>query len=62
MAYLWCGVSEGDSKPFADLYFSHPDKLIELVGESLATVPPSHIAQVWVPVDFEDWDYVPDNY
>lgn len=62
MAYLWCGMNERDGKPFADLYFSSSHKFLELVGESVANNKTTVLGPVCVPSDFEDWDYVPDNY
>ncbi len=43
-----------------DLFFSSPEKFKELLGRELEDT--DTLVKVTVPNDFDDWDYIPDNY
>ena len=55
-AYLWIATIDGYFMG-ADLFFSSPQKFIDLGGEK-----DQLLMEVKVPVGFEDWDYIPGNY
>lgn len=72
-AYLWvvdfgsfvAGANQApDAKPMrhisADLFFSSLEKFLELYTCSDAAK--QQLVQVQVPVDFDHWDFIPDNY
>lgn len=44
----------------ADLYFSSKEKFLKLLGRPLGDF--EALIKVWVPKDFEDWDYIPNEY
>jgi len=43
-----------------DLFFSSPEKFKELLGRDPDDT--DTLAPVWVPPDFDNWDYMPENY
>ena len=46
-----------------DLFFSSPTKLEEILGYNpQADHQPPQLVEIQVPLDFEDWDYIPENY
>jgi hypothetical protein len=45
-----------------DLFFSSPAKFRELWGRDLDQDGSEVLVKVDVPADFDDWDYVPENY
>jgi hypothetical protein len=59
-AYAWLVNWGPDCTPLVsvDLYFSSVDKFKEL----LTTKSTETLIKIIVPEDFEDWDYIPDNY
>jgi hypothetical protein len=67
-AYLWFFVwqhSEGDWRVPDLLLFSSPDKFREVVGQdsNYHDVNSENIlVEVQVPLEFDDWDFCPDNY
>jgi hypothetical protein len=56
----WSFAKKGHRQVSADLFFSSPEKFRELYTASDADV--QQLVQVQVPDDFDDWDYIPDNY
>ena len=44
----------------ADLFFSSPENFHQLLGRKLSQY--ETLLKVQVPADFEDWDYIPENY
>lgn len=59
-AYLWVVDWNHTNPPTAsaDLFFSSKEKFYEL----LPWYKNEQLIKVHVPKDFNDWDYVPDNY
>lgn len=43
-----------------DLFFSSPDQFQTLLGRPLEES--DNLVKVTVPADFDDWDYIPENY
>jgi hypothetical protein len=56
----WSFVRKGQGQVSADLFFSSPEKFRELYTASDAAE--QQLVPVQVPDDFDDWDYIPDNY
>jgi hypothetical protein len=64
-AYLWVWVWTFD-KPYrinADLVFSSREKYEELRGAPILHLDDAdQLVEIQVPDEFDDWDYIPDNY
>jgi hypothetical protein len=67
-AYLWVFARHPYTIHYpgvqGDLFFSSPEKFRELLGRDLqpAAVDEEVLVKVTVPLDFDNWDYIPENY
>ena len=62
-AYMWVIACHpwtiGYPGCHADLYFSSKEKFLELLKRPLDEY--EALVKVWVPKDFDDWDYIPND-
>ena len=61
-AWLWVvdWGKECSPRVSADLFFSTPTKLFEIV--TCLTPEKAQLVEVEVPTEFDHWDFVPENY
>jgi len=63
-AYVWVVIwPECCTVPVScDLFFSSRARFLELVHLNEETAHEEQLVEIKVPDDFDDWDYIPDNY
>lgn len=66
-AWLWIvdwGQTTNGRRITADLFFSSPEAFYKnkFQNLSLEQALKEQLVMVWVPENFDDWDYIPDNY